>query len=40
MVGESHMLDTKNRFINKHNFGELELVDKEIYYIAFNRRDN
>jgi len=27
---------------NQHNgkFGKLELVDKEIYFIAFNRRDN
>ncbi len=25
---------------NKKNFGKLELVDKEIYYISFNTRDN
>ena len=23
-----------------HTFGKLELVDKEIFFIAFNRRDN
>jgi len=25
---------------NLGKFGKLELVDKEIYFIAFNRRDN
>jgi hypothetical protein len=25
---------------NIGKFGKLELVDKEIYFIAFNRRDN
>jgi hypothetical protein len=24
----------------KHRFGKLELVDKEIFYISFNTRDN
>jgi hypothetical protein len=25
---------------NKQQFGKLELVDKKIYYISFNTRDN
>ncbi len=32
------MLSEKNETIGK--FGKLELVDKEIPFIAFNRRDN
>jgi hypothetical protein len=32
------MLTETNENIGK--FGKLELVDKEIYFIAFNRRDN
>jgi hypothetical protein len=34
------MLDGKQRYINNHDFGKLELVDKEIFFISFNRRDN
>jgi hypothetical protein len=26
--------------INKPRFGKLELVDKDIFYISFNTRDN
>jgi len=33
------MLEYKD-ITNKKNFGKLELVDKEIYYISFNTRDN
>ena len=34
------MLDDKHRYVNSHDFGKLELVDKEIFFISFNRRDN
>jgi len=34
------MLDDKEHYQKNNNFGKLELVDKEIYYISFNRRDN
>ena len=30
----------KDRNLVRHNFGKLELVDKEIFYISFNTRDN
>ncbi len=35
------MFDTKERYnpVSK-NFGKLELVDKEIFFISFNTRDN
>ena len=36
----NNMLDDKHRYINSHDFGKLELVDKEIFFISFNRRDN
>jgi hypothetical protein len=26
--------------INPFNFGKLELVDKDLFFISFNRRDN
>ena len=32
------MFTTKKPEITQH-FGKLELVDKEIFFIAFNRRD-
>jgi len=31
--------NSKNRDISRHNFGDLELVDRELFYIAYNRRD-
>jgi len=34
------MLDNKNKNLTERNFGKLELVDKEIFFISFNRRDN
>jgi len=34
------MLDYENITPNKKIFGKLELVDKEIFYISFNTRDN
>jgi hypothetical protein len=34
------LYNTKNKQLNSHFFGELELVDKEYYFICFNRRDN
>ncbi len=34
------MLNNKNRHLNNHYFGELELVDKELFFISANRRDN
>jgi len=34
------MLDDKDDYQIRNNFGKLELVDKEIFYISFNRRDN
>jgi hypothetical protein len=34
------MLNVKNRQLASHNFGELELVDRELFYISYNRRDN
>ena len=34
------MLNDKNRNLVSHNFGELELVDRELFYICYNRRDN
>jgi len=34
------MLDDKEVYQKSNNFGKLELVDKEIFYISFNRRDN
>ena len=30
----------ENDETNKQQFGKLELVDKSIYYISFNTRDN
>jgi len=29
-----------NKILNKGRLGKLELVDKEIFYISFNTRDN
>jgi len=34
------MFESKERRLNEHRFGKLELVDKEIFYISFNTRDN
>jgi len=34
------MLEYGEIIANKKIFGKLELVDKEIYYISFNTRDN
>jgi len=34
------MPDDKGENSNRYSFGELELVDREIFYISFNRRDN
>ena len=33
------MYNDKLRYLNNHDFGKLELVDKEIFFISFNRRD-
>jgi len=27
------------KYLNNYNFGELELVDKELFYVSSNRRD-
>jgi hypothetical protein len=37
----SIMMDSKQRNLNSkgHNFGELELVDKQLFFISANRRD-
>jgi len=34
------MFENKERKLNEHSFGKLELVDKEIFFISFNTRDN
>jgi len=34
------MLDSKDWSLNGQRFGKLELVDREIFFISFNRRDN
>ena len=34
------MLEKLDRYINNRKFGKLELVDREIFYISFNTRDN
>ena len=34
------MPDYSEKNINGHRFGKLELVDREIFYISFNTRDN
>jgi hypothetical protein len=34
------MFENKERKPNEHRFGKLELVDKEIFFISFNTRDN
>ena len=34
------MLENKNRSLSEKPFGKLELVDREIFYISFNTRDN
>lgn len=34
------MFENKNRLLNEKPVGKLELVDKEIFYISFNTRDN
>lgn len=34
------MLEFNDLTPNKKNFGKIELVDKEIFYISFNTRDN
>ncbi len=40
-VGERLIMpEYTERLINKNRLGKLELVDKEIFYISFNTRDN
>lgn len=34
------MLEELIRYLNRDKFGKLELVDKEIFFISFNTRDN
>jgi len=34
------MLENKQININEYRFGKLELVDKEMFFISFNNRDN
>ena len=34
------MLENNEKYINRNRFGKLELVDKEIFFISFNMRDN
>ena len=34
------MFDHKEKKIFEQKFGKLELVDKEIFFISFNTRDN
>ena len=34
------MFDDKDKSLNERRFGKLELVDREIFFISFNRRDN
>ncbi len=39
-LGEAKlMLNIKNKNINKQQFGGLELVDRELFFICANRRD-
>lgn len=33
------MLNNKNRNLNRQHFGDLELVDRELFFICANRRD-
>lgn len=40
-MGEAKiMMFDKNKQLNSHKFGELELVDKSLFFICANRRDN
>jgi hypothetical protein len=34
------MQEGEVKYLSGHKFGKLELVDKEIFYISFNTRDN
>jgi len=34
------MFDTKIRYSNNKHYGELELVDKDLFFVCSNRRDN
>jgi len=34
------MIFEKNKQLSTHRFGELELVDKSLFFICTNRRDN
>jgi hypothetical protein len=34
------MLEKVQKYLTGTKFGKLELVDKEIFYISFNTRDN
>lgn len=34
------MLKKLERYLSNQKFGKLELVDREIFYISFNTRDN
>jgi len=33
-------IENKEKYIGKHRAGKLELVDREIFFISFNTRDN
>lgn len=40
-LGEAKiMIFDKNKQLSSHKFGELELVDKSLFFICANRRDN
>jgi hypothetical protein len=34
------MLFEKNKQLSTHRFGELELVDKSLFFLCANKRDN
>ncbi len=41
VFGERQIMQEKlERYINNQKFGKLELVDREIFYLSFNTRDN
>jgi len=40
-IGERQLMQKEvEKYNNVQKFGKLELVDKEIFYISFNTRDN
>jgi len=40
-IGERQiMLELKDKYQNTPQFGKLELVDREMFFISFNNRDN